>query len=54
MATTPTNDQINDVLNRCFKMEDEGKNPFSGMTYAQGVLAAIEWMTDGGEDPIME
>ena len=54
MATKPTDEQINDVLNRCSEMEDEGNNPFFGMTYGKGVKAAIEWMTDDGKDPLME
>jgi hypothetical protein len=48
----PTKQHIDDVLNKCADMEDSGENPFFGMTYAQGVRAAIEWMQGDGENPL--
>lgn len=50
----PTQEEIDDVLNQCSDMEDSGKNPFFGMTYAQGVKAAIEWMQGYEENPLVE
>lgn len=44
MPRKPTEYEIKDVLSKCADLEDSGENPFWGMTYAQGVRAAIEWM----------
>lgn len=46
---TRTQDQIDDILNECSELIDEGTSKFPGMTYEQGVEAAIRWMS-GDED----
>lgn len=46
----PTNDEIDDVLDWCLEAEETGTN-FGGMTYEQGVSAAIYWMRGDGENP---
>jgi hypothetical protein len=40
----PAEDDINDVLNECSEAADSGTSKFPGMTYEQGVEAAIRWM----------
>lgn len=37
--------EISDVLNECLEKEIEGGSKFPGMTYEQGVSAAINWLT---------
>lgn len=48
----PTQEQIDDVLNKCSDSEDEGTSIYPGMTYEQGVKAGIEWVQFGGEGPL--
>lgn len=46
----PTQDEINDVLDWCMEAEETGTN-YSGMTYEQGVQAALEWIEGRGSNP---
>jgi hypothetical protein len=39
---------IDDVLNTCAELEDEGRTNARSMTYEQGVKAGIEWITTRG------
>jgi hypothetical protein len=48
MPTLPTQEQIDDVLNRCAEIADEGGTMYPGMTYEQGVAAGIRWAS--GDD----
>ena len=41
----PTLDEINDVINECSDLENEGTSKYPGMTYEQGVKAGIDWAT---------
>lgn len=36
---------IDELLNMCSERENEGGSKFPGMTYEQGILAAINWLT---------
>jgi len=36
--------EIDEVLNQVTDAEDEGSSKWPGMTYEQGVKAAIEWL----------
>jgi hypothetical protein len=54
MATTPTRDQIDDQLNKAAEAEETGQSSWPGMTYEQGVDAAIRWMTGESDDLPME
>ena len=47
-----TEDEINDVLNRCIVSEETGESQWPGMTYEQGVKAALEWVQGYGEHPL--
>ncbi len=47
-----TEDEINDVLNRCIESEETGESQWPGMTYEQGVKAALEWVQGYGEHPL--
>lgn len=48
----PNENEINDVLNQCVESENEGESRWPGMTYEQGVKAAIEWMQGDGPNPM--
>ena len=52
MTTTPTQNEIDDVLNACMEAEDEGSSIFPGMSYEQGVTYAINWMRGEGPHPL--
>lgn len=46
----PTQNEIDDVIEWCLEADETGTN-YSGMTYEQGVQAAIDWMQGRGENP---
>ncbi len=50
MNTCRTQRQIDDLLNRCLESEETGESAYPGMSYEQGIKAAIEWL-DGGDYP---
>lgn len=45
-------EEVNDVLNQCADSEEEGASRWPGMSYEQGVKAAIEWLQGYGENPM--
>ena len=50
-----TDKEINDLLDRCAEQEDKGGSRYPGMSYEQGIRAAIDWITgcrswQGGAD----
>lgn len=44
MKITPEEKEINDLLNACSDQENEGGSKYPGMTYEQGISAAINWI----------
>ena len=48
----PTQNEIDDVLDECMEWQDSGKRKFPGMSYEQGVEAAIRWMQGDGSNPL--
>lgn len=54
MNTKPTDDEIDTVLNACLEAEDEGCSIYPGMSYEQGVAAALNWLRGDGPNPIEE
>lgn len=46
----PTEDEIYKVIDQA--IENNGK--YLGMTYEDGVQAALEWVLNGGETPMEE
>lgn len=46
-----TEDEINDVLNRCADICDEGGSTYPGASYEEGVEHAINWLLNGGDHP---
>lgn len=47
-------DDIDNVLNMAVAWEDHGGSAVRGMTYEQGVIAAIRWITGDSEDSPIE
>lgn len=55
MEIVRTEQEIWDLLNQCADAENDGVSNYPGMTYEQGIKAAIEWITGDTEDhPINE
>lgn len=50
----PSENEIDDVLNQCIESEENGESRWPGMTYEQGVKAALEWMQGYGENPLVD
>jgi len=46
--------EIDTVLNQCAEAFDRGGSKYPGMTYEQGVEAAIRWLIKGGENPMTD
>ena len=40
----PTEEEIYALMNKCVEAECEGTTKYRGMTYEQGIKAAIEWL----------
>lgn len=40
----PTDEEIDAVMNECSERIDDGDSKYPGMSYEQGVQAALDWM----------
>jgi len=49
-----SNEEIDDVLNKTSESVDQGTTRWAGMSYEQGVEAAILWVTGQTDDNPME
>lgn len=49
-----TDDEIDEVINKCCDSEDDGKSAWPAMSYEQGVKAALLWVTGQHNDNPME
>ena len=47
----PSQKEIDEASDWCRDAEAEGMTHYGGMTYEQGVLAALDWMQGWGENP---
>lgn len=52
MEFVPTENEIDNVLNECMEKEELGETKYPGMTYEQGIKAALEWAQRYGENPL--
>ena len=50
----PTEEEMDAVINDCVESEEEGASRWPGMTYEQGVKAALEWVQGWGEHPLTD
>lgn len=41
-----TDEEIEDLLNRCYPAIDSGRSRFPGMSYEDGIREAIDWLTE--------
>lgn len=46
--------EIDDVIGRATEGMEEGGSRFPGMSYEEGVLAALDWVTGNADDDPME
>lgn len=54
LSDKPNSEQIDDQLNKAHDFTDEGRNPYPGMTYVEGVRDALQWVQGQGDEPIEE
>lgn len=54
MSLSPSDAEIDEVLNQCSEQIDRGRSKFPGMTYEEGVQAGIEWALGRHESNPME
>jgi len=47
-------EEIDNLLNACCEQEEQGGSAVPGMSYEQGIKAAIEWLTDEHSDHPLE
>jgi hypothetical protein len=52
--SVPTQDQIDAQLERTIPAIERGQSQWPGMSYEQGVDAALRWATGETDDPPME
>lgn len=50
MHLVRTEAEIDDLKCRCFESMQDGAGKYPGMTYEQGVVAAIDWLTTHDDD----
>ncbi len=51
---TRTDEVIDDVLNKAAQAVDDGGSSWPGMSYEQGVQAAIDWLVGHAENPMVD
>lgn len=49
-----TQEEINEVLNRCSDAEADDDTTYPGMTYEQGARYMYNWLTDKAADPMFD
>lgn len=50
----PTDDEIGEEINLAVKKQDEGGSNWPGMSYEDGVQAALDWVLDADKERPME
>lgn len=45
-----TEEEIDNVVDKCTEQRAKGGSKWHGMTYEEGVLAALDWVTGNSED----
>lgn len=49
---TRSQEQLDELMNKVATIIDEGGSTYPGMTYEQGVQAAIDWLEGRDESPL--
>lgn len=52
ITTTVTDDEVNDVIDKCSEISNEVGTIYPGMSYEDGVAAALNWVLDEAEIPV--
>lgn len=50
----PTEEEIDEVIVACVESEERGRSRWPGMSYEQGVLAALLWADDRSQPHPLE
>lgn len=50
----PSDNEVDAVLNQCAESADSGESIYPGMSYEQGVEAALRWMRGEAGNPLEE
>ncbi len=50
MDVRQTDEDVEELVDRCIEAEDTGRSKFPGMNYEQGITAALHWALDMGVD----
>ncbi len=45
--------EIDDVIQRCYDAQ-EGGSAYPGMSYEEGALALLDWITGQSDDPVFD
>jgi hypothetical protein len=48
----PTDEEIGEVMDACIEQMDAGTSRYPGMSYEEGVAAALRWIQEEGENPM--
>ena len=48
----PNDHQMREVWGDCLQAEEEGSSKYPGMSYEQGIKAALEWVLGEGPHPL--
>lgn len=51
MIVERSQEEIDELLNRCVEAEETGESAYPGMSYEQGIKAAIEWLVEDLDYP---
>lgn len=54
VTVIPSEEEIADQLNEASCMAAEGADPWPGMTYIQGIEAALAWVVGQVDEPPLE
>jgi len=54
VETKRTQEEVDDVLDKCAEQTEQGTTKWSAMSYEQGVEAALRWVTGDTDDDPME
>ena len=49
-----TDEETNDLLNKCDEQENKGGSAYPGMTYEQGIRAGINWIVGNQDENPLE
>lgn len=51
-TSTKSEKQVEEIIDKCSEMIENDENPFFGMSYIDGVKAALDWAFNEGSDPL--